>query len=52
VALLIFLIQKEILTAATGSRARALARVLNLAIVPLLMSFIFIAVVKIAEVLR
>lgn len=51
-ALLIFLIQKEILSAAKGSRAQALSRVLNIAIIPLLMSFIFIAVVKISEVLR
>jgi hypothetical protein len=51
-ALLVFLIQKEILSAATGNYARALSRVLNIAIVPLLLSFAFIAVVKVAEVLN
>ena len=52
VALLIFLIQKEILSASTSERAQALSRVLNVAIIPLLVSFGFIAVVKIAEVLN
>jgi len=52
VALLLFLIQKEILSAATSPRAQALSRVLNIAILPLLLSFAFIAVVKVAEVLR
>ena len=51
-ALLIFLVQKEILSAATGRRALALSRVLNIAIVPLLLSFAFIAAVKVAEVLN
>ncbi|HSM55868.1 MAG TPA: hypothetical protein VK879_06910 [Candidatus Sulfomarinibacteraceae bacterium] len=51
-ALLVFLIQKEILSEAEGQRAQALSRALNLAIVPLLVSFAFIAVVKVAEVLN
>ena len=52
VVLLALLIQKEVLTASTSPRARALSRVLNTAIVPLLMGFGFIAVVKVLEVLR
>jgi hypothetical protein len=46
------LIQKELVTAATGPRAKALGRILNMAIVPLLMAFALIVVVKVAEVLR
>lgn len=52
VALLIFLIQKEILSASTSARGRTLSRVLNIAILPLLLSFVFIAAVKVAEVLQ
>jgi hypothetical protein len=51
-ALLFFLIQKEILSAATSARARAMGKVLNIAIVPLVLSFIFIVVVKVASVLN
>lgn len=52
VALLLFLIQKEILSASENARAQALSRALNIAIYPLLLSFVFIAVVKVAEVLN
>lgn len=52
VALLAFLIQKEILSATEGRRAQALSRTLNVAIVPLLVSFVFIAVIKVAQVLN
>jgi hypothetical protein len=52
VTLLMLLIQKELVTAATGPRAKALGRILNMAIVPLLMAFALIVVVKVAEVLR
>lgn len=51
-ALLIFLIQKEILSASTGARAQALSRVLAVAVIPLLLSFGFIVVVKMAELLN
>ena len=51
-ALLFFLIQKEILSAAKSSRALAMGRVLNIAIVPLVLSFVFIVVVKVASVLK
>jgi len=51
-ALLFFLIQKEILSNATNPRALAMSKVLNIAIVPLVMSFIFIVVVKVASVIN
>lgn len=51
VALLFFLIQKEILSAATDARAKALSRILTIVIVPLVLSFILIAFVKVSEVL-
>ena len=41
--LFFLLIQKEVLTASTGMRAQAMSRVLNVAIAPLLLSFVFIA---------
>ncbi|MCB0059867.1 MAG: hypothetical protein KDE45_22670 [Caldilineaceae bacterium] len=52
VTLLALLIQKEILTAADSPRGRALSRVLNIAIVPLLLAFALIAVVQVSNVLR
>jgi hypothetical protein len=51
-ALLTFLIQKEILSVSLDRRAQALHRLLNVAIVPLLISFGFIAVVRVFEVLN
>jgi hypothetical protein len=51
-ALLMCLVQKDIVSTATSPRARALSRVLNVAILPLLFSFLFIAAVKIAGVLN
>ena len=52
IALLLLLIQKEVLTAADGLRGQTLARILNVAIVPLLLSFLFIVVVKVVEAWR
>ncbi len=52
VALLIFLIQKEIISTSNTERTQALSRALNVAIFPLLLSFAFIAFVKVAEVLN
>jgi Na+-driven multidrug efflux pump len=52
IALLILLIQKEILSASINERTKILSRVLNVAIYPLLISFVFIAFVKVAEVLN
>ena len=51
VALLVFLILKEVLSASDDPRAMAMQRVLNIAIVPLLLSFGFILVVKLSEAL-
>ena len=52
VALLLLLIQKEIVSTAADSRLQALGKALNIAIIPLLLSFVFIATVKVIEVLR
>ena len=52
VALLILLIQKEIASESGGSRLQAYAKILNVAVVPLLLAFVFIAFVKVSEVLR
>jgi len=52
VVLLILLIQKEIITVSDNQRLQAWGRIINVAIVPLLLSFGFIAVITIAEVLR
>lgn len=52
VVLLVLLIQKEIVAVSDNPRLHAWGRVLNMAVVPLLLSFFFIAVVTVAEVLR
>ncbi|MGA9348527.1 MAG: hypothetical protein WBW48_06950 [Anaerolineae bacterium] len=52
VVLLALLIQKELVTAATGPRAKALGRVLNTAVVPLFMAFVPIVVMNVIRVLR
>ncbi len=52
IALLIFLIQKEILSASSSERAKIFSRVLNVAVIPLLLSFAFIAVMKVTQVLN
>lgn len=52
VVLLILLIQKEIITVSDNQRLQAWGRIINVAIVPLLLSFGFIAVIAVAEVLR
>ena len=46
------LIPKEIVSVSDHPRLMALGRALNVAIIPLLMGFVLIAVVKIIEVLR
>jgi hypothetical protein len=50
--LLSLLIQKELVSALTTPRAKALGRVLTIAIVPLTMVFVSIVVVKVLEVLH
>jgi hypothetical protein len=52
VTLLGMLISKEVVSTSDGQRLKALSRALNVAIVPLLLGFGLIAVVKILEVLR
>jgi len=49
--LLAFLIQKELASASESRFAAALSRVSNVAIVPLLVAFAFIVVVKVVEAL-
>lgn len=50
ITLLSLLIQKELVTTADSARTQALNRVLNVAIVPLLMAFLMLAVVRIVTV--
>jgi hypothetical protein len=52
ILLLTFLVQKELASASEGRFGRTLARVLNVAIVPLLVSFVFIVAVKVLELLK
>jgi hypothetical protein len=51
ISLLILLIQKEVISSSSGELAKALSRTLNIAIVPLLLSFFFIAIIKVFNVL-
>ncbi len=55
-ALLVFLIQKEILSSTSTPRAKMIgaffSKALNVAIVPLLLSFGFIVIIKVLEVLQ
>ena len=50
--LLILLIQKEIVSGIDTAWAKRLSKVLNVALVPTLLSFAFIAVVKVMEVMQ
>lgn len=52
VMLLGMFISKEVVSSSEDSRWRAFSKSLNLAIIPLLLGFILIAVVKVLEVLR
>jgi hypothetical protein len=52
VALLLLLVQKEIASSADDPRLVALAKVLDIALVPVLLAFLFIAAVRVAEVLN
>ncbi|MEM7333760.1 MAG: hypothetical protein AAF490_16860 [Chloroflexota bacterium] len=55
-ALILFLIQKEVFSFTSTPKAKAignvLSRILTFAIVPLIVSFAFIVIVKIGEVLQ
>jgi hypothetical protein len=50
--LLALLVQKELVTATASARAQVWGRVLNIAIVPLLMGFVLIVGVKVVEALH
>lgn len=50
--LLMLLIQKEVVSVSANPRLQAWGRVINVAIIPLLLSFAFIVVVTVAGVLR
>jgi hypothetical protein len=50
--LLALLVQKELATATESRFARALSRALNIGIVPLLVSFVLVVAVKVAEALK
>lgn len=50
--LLVLLVQKEMATASRGRFARALGQALRIGIVPLLIAFVLIVAVRIAEALR
>ena len=50
--LISLLIQKELATAAAGSRLERLNRTLNIGLVPLLFAFILIVALRIADVLK
>jgi len=50
--LLGMLISKELLSVSDKPRLKTLSRALNVAIIPLMLSFVLIVVVKVAEVLR
>jgi hypothetical protein len=52
VVLMLLLIQKEIISVSENRKLHAWGRIINVAIVPLLLSFGFIAVVTVAQVLR
>ncbi len=50
--LLFLLIQKELASSASGTRLKTLGRVLNIGIVPLLMAFVVVVAVRVAQILR
>ena len=50
--LLLLLIQKEMASAASGTRMKTLTRALNIGIVPLLMAYVLVVAVKVVEILR
>lgn len=55
-ALILFLIQKEIFSFTSTPKAKALgavlSRILTVAVIPLVVSFLFIIIVKLGEVLQ
>ena len=51
ILLIAFLTSKELLTASSGARQKFLSRSLNISIIPLLISFVVIVGLKVAEIL-
>ena len=49
--LLVLLVQKELASAAAGSRFKTLGKYLNIGIIPLMIAFVLIVVFRVAEVL-
>jgi uncharacterized membrane protein len=52
VCLILFVMQKEVLSAPTGKGATALSRALNVAIVPLLLAFGMIVVARVFDIVK
>jgi hypothetical protein len=50
--ILTLLVQKQLVSTSEGRFAHALSRVLNVAIVPMLLAFLFIAAVRVFEILK
>ena len=50
--LLALLIQKEIVTSASGNRYSKLGQALNIGIIPLLIAFVLLVIVKVSDVLH
>ena len=50
--LLFLLIQKELSSVVTGSHLKTAAKVLNIGIIPLLMAFVVVVVVRVAEIIK
>lgn len=50
--LLALLIQKEVVTSASGSRYSKLGQALNIGIIPLLIAFVLLVIVKVSDLLR
>jgi hypothetical protein len=50
--LLVLLVQKELSSAAFDTRFKALSKVLNIGIIPLMIAFVMIVVSRITEILR
>jgi hypothetical protein len=50
--LLFLLIQKELASAATGTRYKTLTKVLDIGIMPLILAFLVVVFTRVAEILR
>ena len=52
ITLFVLLLQKELATATNTPRLRVLGRTIDVALVPLFMTFVMVVVARVAEVLR